>query len=180
MTQNTANQQPDEPLMNFSNCHAGILTHLNAFGELPALLAPAAQARKIAEDTLAFFRHAVFEHHSEEERELFPAVLSSATKGEERDHIRVIVDQLTAEHRIVENAWNKLEPELKKVAKGHSSELNAEALQHLVSGYRAHAQFEEAEFLPLAHAILSRNKNHMEALSLSLHMRHVPRMNAHI
>lgn len=180
MTQKPATQQPDEPLMNFSNCHAGILTHLDAFGELPALLAPAEKARKIAEDTLAFFRHAVFEHHAEEERELFPAVLASASKGEERDRIKVLVDQLTAEHRVVESAWNKLEPELKKVAKGHSSNINTQALDHLVSSYKAHARYEESDFLPLAHAILSRNKNHMDALSLSLHMRHAPRVNAHI
>ena len=180
MTQTSANQQPDQPLMNFSNCHAGILTHLDAFGELPALLAPAEKARKIAEETLGFFRQAVFEHHSEEERELFAAVLAIAVKGEERDRVKVMVDQLTAEHRVVEDAWHKLEPELKKVAKGHSSELNTAALEHLVKSYRAHAQFEETDFLPLAHAILSRNKNHMEALSLSLHMRHAPRMNAHI
>jgi len=38
--------------------------------------------------------------------------------------------------------------------------------------YRAHAWFEEQEFLPLSQTILSRNPNHMAALGLSLHMRH--------
>lgn len=171
---------PDEPLQNFSNCHDGILKHLDTFSELPALLAPATRARQVAEETLSFFRHAVFEHHSEEERELFPAVVASATPGAERDQIKVMVEQLTAEHRVVEAAWHKLEPELKKVAKGHSNELNAAAVEHLIKAYRGHATYEETDFLPLAHSILARNKNHMEALSLSLHMRHAPRVMGHI
>ena len=33
-----ATQPGDAPLLNFSNCHAGILAHLRAFDELPALL----------------------------------------------------------------------------------------------------------------------------------------------
>ena len=170
----------DAPIQNFSNCHVGILTHLKTFGELPALLDSAARARKIAADTLKFFRDAVYEHHSEEERDLFPAVLASAVKGPERDHVRVMVDQLTAEHRTVEAAWKKLEPELKKVAKGQDCELNTEAIDHLVRKYMAHAAFEEAEFLPLAHTILGRNNNHMAALGLTLHMRHAPNFVGHV
>jgi hypothetical protein len=177
----TPDQEPsDAPLLNFSNCHIGIITHLRTFGELPALLEPAARARKIAEETLGFFRDAVYEHHAEEERELFPAVLSSAIKGEERDRVQVMVTQLTAEHRVIEAAWTKLEPDLKKVAKGQESHLNVAGVEHLVHNYLAHAAYEEDQFLPLAHTILGRNGNHMDALGLSLHMRHAPRFMAHI
>ena len=91
-----------------------------------------------------------------------------------------MVDQLTAEHRVVEAAWKKMEPELKKIGKGQDSELNMEAVQHLVSQYMAHAAFEEAEFLPLAHTILGRNSNHMAALGLTLHMRHTPNFVGHV
>ena len=172
-------QQPlsepsDAPLLNFSNCHVGILSHLKSFGELPALMEPAAKARKIAEETLSFFPDAVFEHHAEEERELFPAVLASAMEGQELDRIKVMVDQLTAEHRAIEAAWARLAPELKKVAKGHASELNSAGVEHLVRSYQAHATFEEVQFLPQAHIILGRNSNHMAALGLSLHMRQTP------
>jgi len=176
----TPGQAPEEPLDNFSNCHAGIVTHLHALGELPALLSPAARARQIAEETMKFFRAAVYEHHSEEERELFPAVLASAQAGSERDHVKAMIDQLTAEHRVVETTWESIEPELKKVAKGQSFEVDTEAINHLVRAYLAHAQFEEREFLPLSHTILSRNSNHMAALGLSLHMRHAPAVIGHI
>ena len=53
-------------------------------------------------------------------------------------------------------------------------------LQRLIGEYKAHAAFEEAEFLPLSETILSRNSNHMAALGMSLHMRHAKPVNAYI
>lgn len=160
------------PLDDFSHCHEGILSHLQAFGQLPALLEPARQARRIAADMLAFFRATVYEHHAQEESELFPAVLASAHKGEERAKVQAIVDRLTREHRQVESRWTKLEPALKDVAKGHDSSLDAAAVQSLVETYTAHARYEEKSFLPLSQEILGRDSNHMAALGLSLHLRH--------
>ena len=165
----TANAAPIEQ---FSNCHVGILSHLEDFGKLPALLEPAAQARRIATSILSFFRTAVFEHHQEEEKELFPAVLTSAEPGKERDRVKAIVDRLTREHREVEAEWIRLEPAIKKVAKGAEVALDGKAIESLVRLYHGHAAFEEKEFLPLSQQILGRNGNHMAALGLSLHLRH--------
>ncbi len=162
----------DEPLSNFSQCHAGILRHLDTFGELPALLAPAQRAREVAEDIVRFFRSAAFEHHQEEERELFPAVLADAQPGEERERVRQMIEALTREHRDIEKQWNALEPGLKKLAKGQPTDIEAQAVAQLVDQYKAHAHFEERDFLPLSEKILSRNSHHMAALGLSLHMRH--------
>jgi Hemerythrin HHE cation binding domain len=170
------NSSPTEtgssPIEDFSQCHAGILGHLQELGMLPALLEPAARARQIAADTLSFFRDAVFKHHAEEEKELFPAVLASATKGEERDRVQALVSALTAEHRKVEAAWSKLEPKLKALSKGHESDVDGADIQALVDSYQAHARFEEEVFLPLSQTILGRNSNHMAALGVSMHMRH--------
>jgi len=169
-----AMQEPhaDEPIANFSQCHVGIVEHLKTLGELPALMAPAARAREIAAQTLAFFEEVIAEHHAEEERELFPAVMQSATRGAERDQVETIVARLTAEHRQIEAWWSGLRPQLKQVAKGHDAKLDSVAIEQLVSDYRAHAAFEEEVFLPLSQTILGRNANHMAALGLSLHMRH--------
>jgi hypothetical protein len=167
-----ANASSEAPLDQFSNCHAGILSHLQDFGRLPALLEPAAQARRIAGDTINFFRDVVYEHHAEEERDLFPAVLASAARGEERDKVQQIVDRLTREHREVEAAWTKLEPALKQVAKGHDATLDTAAVQALIRTYEGHAVYEEQVFLPLSQTILGRNSDHMAALGLSLHLRH--------
>jgi hemerythrin-like domain-containing protein len=170
----------DAPISSFSNCHVGILKRLQALDELPALLEPAARARQIAEQSLEFFREAIFEHHLEEERELFPAVLASAHAGEEHDKVKAMAQRLTNEHRLVEGLWKRLESGLKRVAKGQSTDLDVSDLQRLVTDYAAHAAFEEKEFLPLAETILGRNSNHMAALGMSLHMRHVKPVNAYI
>ncbi|OGB20083.1 MAG: hemerythrin [Burkholderiales bacterium RIFCSPLOWO2_12_67_14] len=170
----------DAPLNNFSNCHAGIVKRLAALDELPALLEPAARARQIAEESLEFFREAIFEHHLEEERELFPAVMASAQPGAELERVKAMAKRLTDEHRAIEALWKQLEKGLKPVAKGQSTRLDVSELHRLVTEYKAHATFEETEFLPLSEEILSRNSNHMAALGMSLHMRHVPPVNAYI
>lgn len=170
----------DAPISNFTNCHSGIIKRLNALDELPALLEPAARARQIAEQSLEFFREAIFEHHLEEERELFPAVLASAQPGEELEKVKAMTKRLTEEHRMVEALWKRLEKGLKQVAKGQSTDLDIGEVQRLVTEYTAHARYEEAEFLPLSEAILSRNSNHMAALGLSLHMRHAKPVAAYI
>ena len=170
----------ETPISNFSNCHVGIVKRLSALDELPALLEPAARARQIAEDSLEFFRETIFEHHLEEERELFPAVMASAQAGEELGRVKAMAKRLTDEHRAIEALWKRLEKGLKPVAKGQSTNLDVSELHRLVSEYQAHAAFEEAEFLPLAEKILGRNSNHMAALGMSLHMRHAPVVNAYV
>ena len=170
----------EEPISHFANCHLGILAQLSRMGDLPALLGPAAQARKIAEESLAFFGQALYTHHSEEEKDLFTAVLQSANAGAERLQVDGLVEQLTQDHRALEKLWASLEPGLHKVAKGQDTTLDVQTLQSMVQRYRAHAQLEEQKFLPLAQTILGRNDNHMAALGLTLHMRHVPHFAAHI
>ena len=170
----------ESPISNFNDCHVGIVKRLKALDELPALLEPAARARQIAEESLEFFREAIFEHHLEEERELFPAVISSAHAGEELTRVKAMAKRLTDEHRAIEALWKQLEKGLKPVAKGQSTNLDVGELHRLVAEYQAHAHFEETEFLPLAEEILGRNSNHLAALGMSLHMRHVKSVNAYV
>lgn len=181
---NTATQHPDAAsdtaVGQFSHAHVGIVMQLDRLATLPALLAPARMAQNTAQRTVDFFRLAVFEHHKEEEEELFPAVLDSAQPGEEHALVSTLVDALTVEHRLIESLWRQLEPELKAIAKGQSFQLNAPLLEDLVSRYQGHARSEESQFLPLAEKILGRNGNHMAALGLSLHMRHKPLPIGHI
>jgi len=162
-----------EPFEDFSQCHAGILNKLGVLGELPALLAPALRAREVAEQANAFFHEAIFEHHQDEERELFPAVLASAHEGE-LAQVSELVKRLTDEHRTLEAIWRSLEAPLKKVAKGQLGDIDVAQIESLVNQYRAHAEFEEQHFLPLSQTILGRDSHHMAALGLSLHMRHTP------
>ena len=168
------------PITHFSNCHVGIFAQLSRMGDLPALLGPAAQARKIADQSLAFFSSGMYTHHTEEEKDLFPAVRASAQAGAERLKVETLIEQLTHAHRSLEKLWESLEPALRKVSKGQDTTLDVAALEALVQRYQSHASLEEREFLPLAQEILGRNDNHMAALGLTLHMRHVPAFAAHI
>jgi len=166
----------DAPISHFTHCHVGILAQLSRLNELPALLGPAALARKTAEQSIAFFGKGMYVHHQEEEKELFPAVRSSAHAGPERLRVDGLIDQLTAGHRELEALWESLAPGLHKVAKGQDASLDEASLSRLVQQYR----LEEQAFLPLAETILGRNSHHMAALGLSLHMRHAPHFIAHI
>ncbi|TXT40661.1 MAG: hemerythrin HHE cation-binding domain-containing protein [Comamonadaceae bacterium] len=172
MTTPAPTAEGNAPIQDFSQCHAGIIKRLHLLGELPALLAPAERASQIAAQSVAFFREAIFEHHLDEERELFPVVLSHAEAGAEHDQVKALVQHLSDEHRELETLWKRIESGLKKVAKARFDELNTDEVQRLVTQYLAHAEFEEKEFLPLSSRILGRNANHMAALGLSLHMRH--------
>ena len=163
----------ETPLNDFSDCHAGILSKLSVLNELPALADAAAKARAGAQEVLNFFESVMFEHHEEEERELFPSVLAAASE-DERTRVSDLAKALTREHRELEALWKKIQPALKHLAKGQNADVPVEALSELVERYGAHARGEESEYLPLAHAILSREGGNMDALALALHIRHRP------
>ena len=164
----------EQPIDAFLQCHQGILSRLRAAGDLPRLSADAVRSRKLAADTVELFREAVLQHHADEEKELFPAVLRSAHPGEETTRVCGMIDRLVREHRVVERLWKQLEPEVRAAAAGRDAEVDPIATEQLLSAYLVHANFEEQFFLPLAEQILRRNGNHMAALGLSLHLRHTP------
>ena len=163
----------DPPILSYAH-HQGIIEHLHALSDLPALLEPATRARKIAAQSLAFFDQVIAEHHALEERELFPAVLECAARGEESERVKAIVERLTAEHRQVEAAWARLTADLNLIAIGNDADLDTVAVGLLVSDYWAHAAFEEEVFLPLAQTILGRYANRMWPLGKSLPLRDAP------
>ncbi|MFZ2293424.1 MAG: hemerythrin domain-containing protein [Polaromonas sp.] len=157
------------PLAGLSHCHLGIISQLQEFAEMTARVsAQAVQSRKVATNILALFKFAVYGHHADEENELFPAVLRSATQGEEAERILVMVQRLTAEHREIESCWKNLEPELTAASTAEPGDLDLKGVQDLVRRYMAHAFFEEQQFFPLAETILARNGKPMAAPGLQL------------
>jgi hemerythrin superfamily protein len=169
----------ETPLTSFTRCHLGIVTQLEGTARLPELVDAANHAREMAQTTLDLFRQTIIPHHAEEEAELFPAVLQSANANE-RKAVRGMVERLTAEHREVEGLWKRLEPSVRSAARGNRAEVDAEVMEELVRAFLRHARYEETVFLPLAERILARNGNHMAALGLALHLRHVPQVVGYI
>lgn len=159
------------PIHSFSRCHDGIRTQLQSLARLPQQVSETDRAGATAQQALSMFRNVVFDHHAEEEKDLFPAVLA-ASNSEEYGGLRTMVDALTAEHRQIEALWRRLEPGLEQLAQGQPAQLDTALLIELVTRYEAHAQSEEEQFLPRAESILGRRDPSMAALGFSLHMRH--------
>ncbi len=109
-------------------------------------------------------------HQAEEEQEFFTAVMDSAANEEEASLPRTYIKQLVAEHREFEKMWLQIEPDIRRLSKGKSADLDHAIAGKLADQYLAHAEFEEQSFLPLAAKMLS--KNELSALGLSMHMRH--------
>ncbi len=160
-----------DPVDGFSQCHSSLLLALERFAGLPALADAAQRAEALSTQILAMLDDTMFEHHAQEEQELFAAVLRSARPGAERDRVQALVQRLTADHRQIEAAWKQLRPFVQQLAGGQVAALPRPQVEALVDGYRGHAGGEEREFLPLAREILNRDGNHMAALGLALHMR---------
>jgi hemerythrin-like domain-containing protein len=162
----------DQPIQDFSDCHVGIVGTLRELTALSRPSSPTPQRSASAQRILAFFQDVVAAHHTEEEKDLFPAVLADATAGDEQAKVSGLVRQLVDEHRRLEALYANLLPALSAIARGQDVCLDPATSTALVTDYLAHAGFEEAQFLPLAQGILGRNSNHMAALGLSLHIRH--------
>jgi hemerythrin-like domain-containing protein len=171
-----------QPIRHFCGSHENIVGGLHTLEHLPELAASLARAREAAAATLALFDKSVLRHHAEEEQELFVSVQRSCRDARECHQVRSLVDRLTSEHRRIEAMWARLRPAVALTAMGkvHRHPAFDDEIRTLVELYFAHARLEEEAFLPLADEILGRNANHMAALGVALHMRHVPTPAAYI
>ena len=169
----TPTRETAEPgLQDFSNCHAGFVTVLDAALGLPEMIATAARSRACAADMLKMFHDRLLAHHDDEERDLFPAVLRVAQPGNEADRARAMVEQLVREHREIAQLWRQLEPSVQAIANGYLPRLDSALLQELVKRFNEHVRTEEEEFLPFAQRVLARQAEDMAMLGLALHRRH--------
>ena len=164
--------QSDTPLQDFSTCHIGFVTLLEASLGLPEMVATSARARSCAADVVKMFRHRVLAHHEDEERDLFPAVLQVAQPGAEADRAQAMVAQLVREHHEIAALWKQLEPTVQAIASGYLPGLDSALLQELVKRFNEHVRIEEVEFLPFAQQLLARQSEDMAMLGLTLHRRH--------
>jgi hemerythrin-like domain-containing protein len=176
-----AGVDPSAPLKTLHHTHEAILAELGALSRLPLLVGRFGQAmrlRRMADAAMALFQQEVVQHHAEEEEALFPAVLRSATPGEERERVLFLAGTLSAEHRAFEKTWQRLEAPFAAAATGRFAALDLELLARLVHAYTAHARREEQQFLPLAQHILQRNPEHLGALGVELRLRRAPQVQA--
>ena len=159
----------------FSNCHTRILEN---FGKLKNVSEiedfSNADTQAMIKGLIKYFKHEVWQHHREEEEELFEAVLDSAHSTPDFEKAKECVKRLIDEHREMEKQWRKkVKPDLRKLSRGKSATFDREAASKLANDYVSHARFEEDEFLPFAEKILKGTG--MSALGLALHLRRAKR-----
>jgi len=151
----------EAPLEMLAACHGRIeqqcatllrlAPHLAAHGT--DTQAPDTQARAAAANVVRYFDTAALQHHADEEVDLFPALLESMA-GSDAVCIRDLTERLSAEHRLLEDAWRKLRGPLTKIATGEAATIAPVQLQAFADLYAAHLALEETELLPMAARLL--------------------------
>lgn len=146
----------DEPVDMLSACHDRLRSRCGTLSRLPghvALHGADEQARSAAQSILRYFDGPALHHHADEEKDLFPALLESVA-GSDAACLRGLFDRLSAEHRRLENQWQRLRQPLLRISGGEKAELPAPDVQAFIEGYAGHLQCEDQELLPMARRML--------------------------
>jgi len=117
----------DEPIAMLRACHERITRQCDTLERLlPHLEANGSDepARQAAAAVLRYFTLAGPHHHADEERDLFPRLLATAT-GEDAQRTALVVASMLAEHREMERLWALLGPALEGVTSGETRSLDA-------------------------------------------------------
>ena len=146
--------QPDR-FQALDACHQQIHAHLERLTDVLKMLeagADEAQYRKQVGEIEAYFSSTSRQHHADEEKNVFPALLSS-------DNAELVqaVRTLQQDHGWIEQNWIELAPMLRAIAEGEDWVDSAELL-HAVAVFlelcRAHIAREETLIYPAAKANL--------------------------
>ncbi|MBA4109229.1 MAG: hypothetical protein C0487_06510 [Leptothrix sp. (in: Bacteria)] len=138
------------PFKTLSVCHADIAMMLDEMNELADLLGRERLSGVMMEKARAahlFFSGHAIEHHLDEERHVFPALLA-AGKPEWIGMVR----KLQLDHALLEARWMKLGPLLHLLARGYYSqpERLQDELRIFVEIYRQHMALEDSFAYPCA------------------------------
>ena len=147
----------EAPLEMLSACHARIERQCATLRRLvPHLAAHGAdeEARTAAANVLRYFDSAAKHHHDDEEKDLFPALIESMA-GSDAVCLRDLTDALSADHRALDAAWQRVRASLASIAAGTSASLPGDDVEALVNRYQQHIEREEKELLPMAARLLA-------------------------
>ncbi len=138
--------------------HREVQATLLRFGELLDHVddnGPDAQARRLAGEIRAFIDGHARQHHADEERLVFPALLASGD-AELVHHVR----RLQQDHGWLEEDWRQLAPQLEAIEQGYNwydLSLLRHALPVFAALYDEHIALEETVVYPAA-------RRHQQAL----------------
>jgi len=134
-------------------CHQQVLSTLQVLGDLIERLdrdGVDAESRRMAGEVVRFFNQSARQHHADEEKHVFPGLLTSG------DALLVQhVQRLQQDHGWLEEDWLTLEPPLNAIAEGYSwydLDMLRQALPVFAELYQDHIDLEESLIYPEAKA----------------------------
>jgi len=142
-----------QPFALLDSCHQQVAIMLNTLTQLLDHIEAHgvdAQAQAWAREVFTFFMDTAREHHQDEERHIFPAMLSS---GDAR--VMEAAMRLQQDHGWIEEDWRELAPHIESIAAGYNW-FNLEQLRLAVPVFQAlyqdHMALEESLAYPEAKA----------------------------
>jgi hemerythrin-like domain-containing protein len=162
------------PLEAMSACNERLLRHCATLRRLVLYLGECccdAQAHAAIERLLHFFDTVLPRHHSDEQDELFPALIESMA-GSDAVCLHDVTGGLVQDHRAVQRHWLRLRPAIKDVLGGRSQALPAHEVEALVERCLACVTREDGELLPMAARLLSDDQ--LQAIAAAMRERRSP------
>lgn len=138
-------------------CHDRVERQCETLSRLVAYL-PAhgsdTAAQQASRGVLRYFTEAAPHHHADEERDLFPMLLASAS-GPSAATLPPVIAQLIAEHRMLEDRWQRIAAVLQRIVDGQAVVLDAQQVTDFLKIYRHHMQTENEVLFPQIETVLS-------------------------
>jgi hemerythrin-like domain-containing protein len=142
-----------EPFDVLDACHQQMVTALQQMGDLVAYLQDKGvdgKAQDMARSIFLFFMNTARQHHLDEEKHVFPALIASGDDELVRHTLR-----LQQDHGWIEEDWLELAPQFESIAAGYNW-FNIDQLAHAVPVFQAlyqdHMALEESLIYPEARA----------------------------
>lgn len=149
--------RPMQPFDVLDECHREVISHLHDMHQLLDHLRRVGhdeRAQQMARRIFDFFMTTAREHHLDEERHVFPALLRSGD-----DLLMQQTLRLQQDHGWIEEDWQEIAPQFEAIAAGYNW-FNLDQLEQIVpvfhALYRDHIALEESLIYPEARARISR------------------------
>lgn len=147
----------DHPIDVLDDCHERVRRNCALAARIAAHLESRGldeEARTAARSVLRYFGEAARNHHLDEERDLFPALILAAD-SRSRPAVQALVDRLKAEHVALGQLWDDVRVRLELIAEGRDATIPEELAKEFTDAYERHIVLEESQLLPLARATLT-------------------------
>jgi hemerythrin-like domain-containing protein len=157
MTAGARAAKADNPLEMLSQLHARTLRECEALRQLVLDLDERGcdeQSRRAAANVLRYFDVYASQYRSDEEEDLFPALLESMA-GSDAVCLRDLTSAMAQQHRTLEMMWRRLRKPVAAAAAGKDTAPGRGSVDVFVALYQSHIEREQIELLPMAARLLT-------------------------